>query len=64
MWSSQWRRTFWALTALSPPSLSQVTAAPSADQVLDQLTRLGELRANGILTDAEFDMQKARILSA
>jgi len=30
----------------------------------NQLTRLGDLRANGILTDAEFDTQEARIISA
>jgi len=50
--------------AVAPPPPAPAVAPPSADDMLDQLTRLGELRANGILTDAEFDMQKARILSA
>ena len=29
---------------------------------IDQLRELGELRTQGVLTDAEFDQQKARIL--
>ena len=32
------------------------------DDMLTQLTRLGELRAAGVLTDEEFETQKARIL--
>jgi len=31
---------------------------------LMQLTRLGELRTAGVLTDAEFDLQRAQILGA
>jgi hypothetical protein len=30
---------------------------------LDRLQQLGELRAQGILSDAEFEQEKARILS-
>ena len=30
---------------------------------LAQLTQLGELRAAGVLTEAEFEVQKARILN-
>jgi hypothetical protein len=36
-------------------------AAPAADP-LDQLKQLGELKAAGVLTDAEFEAQKAKIL--
>src|SRR2546426_1044778 len=36
-------------------------AAPAADP-LDQLKQLGELKASGVLTDAEFEAQKAKIL--
>ena len=39
-------------------------SAPSTDQRLEQLEELGALRASGVLTDAEFEAQKARILSA
>jgi hypothetical protein len=38
------------------PAIAQPT-------VLDQLTQLGELRTSGVLTDAEFEVQKARILA-
>jgi len=38
-------------------------AAPSADDRLDQLQKLGELKAAGALTDAEFEAQKAKILA-
>jgi hypothetical protein len=36
-------------------------AAPAADP-LDQLKQLGELKTAGVLTDAEFEAQKAKIL--
>jgi hypothetical protein len=38
-------------------------AAPSADDRLDQLQKLGELKASGVLTEAEFQAQKAKILA-
>jgi hypothetical protein len=38
-------------------------AAPSADDRLDQLQKLGELKASGVLTEAEFEAQKAKILA-
>jgi membrane protease subunit (stomatin/prohibitin family) len=36
-------------------------AEPAADP-LEQLKQLGELKASGVLTDAEFEAQKAKIL--
>jgi membrane protease subunit (stomatin/prohibitin family) len=38
-------------------------AAPSTDDKLDQLKQLGELKTSGVLTDAEFEAQKAKILA-
>jgi hypothetical protein len=38
-------------------------AAPAADP-LEQLKQLGELKAQGVLTEAEFEAQKAKILAA
>jgi hypothetical protein len=38
-------------------------AAPAADPI-EQLRGLGELRDQGVLTDAEFAAQKAKILNA
>jgi hypothetical protein len=37
-------------------------AAPSTDDKLDQLKQLGELHTAGVLTDAEFEVQKDKIL--
>jgi Short C-terminal domain len=40
------------------------TPPPSSmDDKLAQLKQLGELRAQGVLTDAEFEQQKSRILN-
>jgi hypothetical protein len=36
--------------------------APPPPDPLEQLKQLGELKAQGVLTDAEFETQKARIL--
>ena len=38
-------------------------AAPAAPDPLEQLKQLGELKASGVLTDAEFEAQKAKILA-
>lgn len=45
-------------------SAAQPPAPQSVDEMLDRLTRLGELRAAGILTEEEFAAQKARIVGA
>jgi Short C-terminal domain len=45
--------------AAPPPA----PAAPARDQV-SQLKDLAELKSQGILTDAEFDAQKAKILAS
>jgi hypothetical protein len=37
-------------------------AAPAADP-LEQLKQLGELKAQGVLTEAQFEAQKAKILA-
>lgn len=39
------------------------SAADGTDARLDQLQQLGELKASGVLTDAEFEAQKAKILA-
>jgi hypothetical protein len=51
-----------AAPAGTAPSAAVPVAADTAS-ILAQLTQLGELRASGVLTDAEFETQKARILS-
>ncbi len=47
----------------APPPPAPAAAAPDMDAKLVQLKELGELKAQGILTDAEFEVQKARILN-
>ena len=38
-------------------------AAPAQPDKLEQLKQLGELKASGVLSDAEFEAQKAKILA-
>lgn len=45
------------------PQQAAAPAAPSTDDKLDQLKQLGELKTSGVLTDAEFEAQKAKILA-
>jgi hypothetical protein len=48
-----------------PAPVAAAPAAPApAPSTLDQLQQLGELKAQGILTDAEFEAQKAKILAS
>ena len=55
--------------AQQPPQYAQQQyapppAAPSTNDMLDQLQKLGELKKAGVLTEAEFQAQKAKILAA
>ncbi|HYS37856.1 MAG TPA: SHOCT domain-containing protein [Pseudonocardiaceae bacterium] len=42
---------------------SQEATADNRDAMLAQLRELGELRSQGVLTEAEFEVQKSRILN-
>jgi len=56
-----------AATQLGPPaavSAAPAPVSPDMGEKLAQLKQLGELRASGVLTDAEFESQKTTILSA
>jgi putative oligomerization/nucleic acid binding protein len=44
------------------PEAAPAAPAPSGESRVDQLKSLGELKAQGVLTDAEFEAEKARIL--
>jgi len=48
--------------ALRAEAAAAPAAAPSVDDLYAQLTKLGELRETGLLTEAEFAQQKARLL--
>jgi hypothetical protein len=39
------------------------TAGSPSDNTADELAKLGDLKSQGVLTDAEFDAQKAKILA-
>jgi hypothetical protein len=45
------------------PTSVPAPARPSVDELHARLTKLGELRTAGLLTDAEFAEQKARLLA-
>lgn len=45
-----------------PPPAAPAAAAVDTDDKLEQLTKLGQLRDAGVLTEAEFAVQKEKIL--
>jgi len=50
--------------AAAPPPPPVAAAAPAENDMIQQLKDLGELHAQGILTDEEFAAQKAKILGS
>jgi hypothetical protein len=48
----------------APPPAATPVAAAAGESMLDQLKELGELKAQGILTEEEFAAQKAKLLAA
>ncbi len=49
--------------AAPPPQYAAPPAADDGDDMFEQLTKLGDLRDKGILTDEEFAAQKAKLLA-
>jgi len=49
--------------AARPPEPQPAPAPIGVDDLHAQLTKLGELRQSGLLTDEEFDTYKARLLT-
>lgn len=47
----------------APPPPPPAAAAPAETDTITQLKQLGELHAQGILTDEEFAAQKAKVLA-
>lgn len=47
----------------APPPAPAAAAAPSSDELINKLKELAELKNQGILTEEEFDAQKAKILA-
>ncbi|SDU73185.1 SHOCT domain-containing protein [Jiangella alkaliphila] len=46
----------------APAAPAPAPAAPAEDSLSDQLARLADLKAQGVLTDEEFTAAKARLL--
>ncbi|MCK0113578.1 SHOCT domain-containing protein [Ornithinimicrobium sp. F0845] len=53
-----------AAAAPPPQAAPPQPAAPAGPDVIAELERLGALKSQGILTEAEFEAQKARILGS
>ena len=51
------------LQAMPAPQVVAVQANPAGPSVVEQLTQLAQLRDSGVLTPAEFEVQKQRILA-
>jgi Short C-terminal domain len=66
-WADQDQQAYQEQAYQEPPqAAAPPPAAPAADADMDaklaQLKQLGELKEQGVLTDAEFEVQKDRIL--
>jgi hypothetical protein len=53
-----------AYAAPPPPPPPPPPAASDTGDLIEQLQKLGSLRDQGILTDAEFEAQKAKLLAS
>ena len=51
-----------AQQAVPAPAAAPVEAAPDSDDLINKLKELASLKDQGILTEAEFNDQKAKIL--
>jgi hypothetical protein len=61
-WAAQ-EQAAYAEPAPAPPPPAPAAPAGGPDRIT-ALKELGELRAQGVLTDAEFEAEKARILAS
>jgi hypothetical protein len=59
--SQRWAAQEQAAAPQAPPA--PAAPAQNGESRMDQLKSLGELKAQGVLTDQEFEAEKARILA-
>jgi hypothetical protein len=59
-WSQQEEQQYYEQQQAAPAAAAP--AGLSQEDKLEQLKTLGELKASGVLTDAEFEVQKEKIL--
>ena len=45
------------------PTVVPTNSAPDMSLAIEQLTRLGQLRDTGVLTETEFELQKQKVLA-
>jgi len=62
-YEQQHQQPVYAQPTYAPPPPPPAPAAASSDALIEQLQKLGTLRDQGILTQAEFDAQKAKLLA-
>jgi Short C-terminal domain len=62
----RWAEQEGAQQQAAPPAQAPAAPAPATGEssVIDQLKELGELKAQGILTEEEFAAQKAKLLGS
>ena len=64
-WAAQEQEQYPPQQAYAPaPVAPAPPPAPAATDRLEDLKQLGELKAAGVLTDAEFEAEKAKILAS
>ncbi|MFJ7075456.1 SHOCT domain-containing protein [Streptomyces sp. NPDC098781] len=64
-WAAQQQDPYAASSPRPASSAQPPTAQSTADEMtdrIDQLKQLGDLKAQGVLTEAEFEEQKRRVL--
>ena len=62
--AGRWARKDQQQAYAQEPAEPEPAAAGGMDDTLAQLKQLGELKSQGVLTEAEFQQQKSRILNA
>jgi hypothetical protein len=64
-WAAQEQEQYPPQYQQQPPQPQYQQPAPSSsDDMLDKLERLGQLKASGVLSEEEFQAQKAKLLAA
>jgi predicted lipid-binding transport protein (Tim44 family) len=53
-----------AAAPAQPPAAPSAASPPTGNDLVSQLTNLGQLRDSGVLTAEEFDLAKAKLLAS
>ena len=63
-WAAQEQQQYAQQQAAAPPPPAPAAPATGGSSTIEQLKELGELKAQGILTEEEFAAQKAKLLGS